>query len=228
MRVGAVCKGEEKLRRGLEVAKTADFGAVEIYKISVADFGKKRLFARELRRCARVLQNLGIGVCAVDSGFEQLCRYGVSLVCDGGRIYRAKAAEAALAFAAEHDIRADIVICGGGFSEVTEAAKQILRSRRCVYVSHPAFEDIAEAVYEATGVSIREKGFGSAMEIHMCCSESFLRFEELCASFSDFEITLPEKYAHCLPKKILPQIAAVLEMSGFLRKNEIKIGYFPK
>lgn len=228
MRIGAVCKGEEGARRGLEVVKTADFGAVEIYKISVAGFVQKRRFSRQVKNCAKMLHRLRIGVCAAEPGFEQLRRYGVSVVCDGERVFRAKAADAALAFASAHDIRADIVICGGGFSEVTEAAKQILRSRRCVYVSHPAFEDIAEAVYEATGVSIREKGFGSAVEIHMCRAEGFLKFRELCASFSDFEITLPEKYTHLLPKEIFPQLAAVLEMSGFLRKNEIKIGYFPK
>ena len=105
----------------------------------------------------KVLADAGVSVCVAEADFAHLRTGKIQLVCDGERVIRRQAGFAAQSFAEVNGISADIVICGGSFSEVVESAKQILRMRRSVYVRNPAFDDIAEAIYRDVGVSIGQK-----------------------------------------------------------------------
>ncbi len=227
MRIGVVC-AEEIPRRGFKITKTAQFGAVEIYKASACKNAGKRRFAREMRRCVKALLNIGVSVCAAEEDLSNIYPGKMTYICSGERVIRARAGDAALFFAAENGICADILIRGGSFSEVLETSKQILRVRRNIYVQNHAFEDIAEAIYAETGVSIGACESGSFLEINLGGEGHFLKFKDKNADFSDISVKLPEIFSGGIPPKLIPPLAETLEISGFLRKKEIKVGYLPK
>ncbi|MBQ6697582.1 MAG: hypothetical protein IJN09_00865 [Oscillospiraceae bacterium] len=228
MKIGVVYTKGEMQNHGFEIMKATKFGAVEIYKVALCKNASKRRFTRRLKKCIKVLADTGVSVCAAGADFAHLRTGKIQLVCDGERIIRQQAGFAAQSFAEANGISADIVICGGSFSEVVESAKQILRMRRSVYVRSPAFDDIAETIYRDVGVSIEPCRDGNFLEVDLTGGGHFLKFGEKFADFGDITVTIPEIFSEGIPEKIIPQLAQILEISGFLRKKEIKIGYLPK
>lgn len=228
MKIGVVYAEDEMQKHGFEITKAAEFGAVEIYKVRLCENPLKRRFTRQFKKCINALSDIGVSVCAGVTDFAHLRAGKMQFVCNGERVIRQKAGFAAQSFAEANGISADIVICGGSFSEVVESAKQILRTRRSVYVRNPAFDDIAEAIYRDAGVSIGQFRDGNFLEVNLAGNGHFLKFGEKFADFGDITVTIPEIFSAGIPGKIIPQLAQILEMSGFLRKKEIKIGCLPK
>lgn len=228
MKIGVVYTGDEIRKHGFEITKAAKIGAVEIYKASFCKRVQKNRFTRRFKKCIKALSDIGVSVCAAEVDFAHLRAGKMQLVCSGERVIRQKAGFAAQSFAEANGISADIVICGGSFSEVVESAKQILRTRRSVYVRNPAFDDIAEAIYRDVGVSIGQCRNGNFLEVNLAGDGHFLKFGERFADFGDITVTIPEIFSEGIPGKIIPQLAQILEMSGFLRKKEIKVGCLPK
>lgn len=228
MKIGVVYVENETQNHGFKIAKATEFGAVEIYKACFCENAPKRRFTRRFKKCINALANIGVSVCAAEADFAHMRAREMQVVCSGERVIRQKAGFAAQSFAEANGISADIVICGGSFSEVVESAKQILRTRRSVYVRNPAFDDIAEAIYRDVGVSIGQCRDGNFLEVNLAGAGHFLKFGEKFADFRDITVTIPEIFSEGIPEKIIPQLAQILEISGFLRKKEIKIGYLPK
>ncbi len=228
MKIGVMCAEDKVQNRGFEITKTTEFGAVEIYKASFCKNAGKRRFTRQLKKCIKTFSDIGVSVCAAEADFAHLHTGKMPLVCGGERVIRQKAGLAAQSFAEVNGICADIVICGGSFSEVVESAKQILRTRRSVYVCNPAFDDIAETIYRDVGVSIGQCRHGNFLEVNLAGEGHFLNFKEKFADFGDIAVTIPEIFSEGIPEKIIPQLAETLEISGFLRKKEIKVEYFLK
>lgn len=228
MKIGVVCAEDKAPDHGFKIIKTTQFGAVEIYKASFCKNVRKRHFARQLRKCIKTFSDIGISVCAVEADFSHLYTGEIPFVCSGERVVRQRAGFAAQSFAEANGISADIVICGGSFSEAVESAKQILKARRSVYVRNSAFDDIAEMIYRDTGVSIGRCRDGDLLEVNLTGSGHFLSFGEKFADFGDITVSIPEIFSEAIPRKIIPQLAETLAISGFLRKKEIKVEYFLK
>ncbi len=228
MKIGVVCTEDKVSNYGFEITKTTEFGAVEIYKASFCKSTGKRRFARRFKKCIKTFSDIGVSVCAIEADFAHLHAGKMPLVCGGERVIRQRAGLAAQSFAETNGICADIVICGGSFSEVVESAKQILRTRRSVYVRSPSFDEIAEAIYRDVGVSIGQCRDGNFLEVNLTGDGHFLKFGEIFADFGDIAVSVPEIFSQGIPEKIIPQLAETLEISGFLRKKEIKVEYFLK
>ena len=228
MKIGVVCTEDKVQNHGFEVRKTAEFGAVEIYKASFCKNSGKRRLVRRLKKCIKTFSDIGVSVCATEADFAHLYTGKMPLVCDGERVIRRRAGFAAQSFAEINGICADIVICGGSFPEAVESAKQILKTRRNVYIRNSAFEDIAEVIYRDVGVSIGQDRGGNFLEVNLTGEGHFLKFGEKFADFGDITVTVPEIFSEGIPAKIIPQLAETLEISGFLRKKEIKVEYFLK
>lgn len=223
MRIGVICEGEKNARRGFEVAKIGKFRAAEIYMAKIKKTGSKRRFMRRVKRCAKALSDAGITLCASQEGFEALNGCGITTVTDASRLLLEMSADMALLFAEKYDIPKEFLIIGGGFSNVVETAKRLLSECRCVYVKNNAFSEIAEEISEQTGASIRQDAPRGTPELYMCKGEMFLRYGQLHADISDFEIRLSDEFLDSLPQKIIAPLALILEMSGFLQKKEIKV-----
>lgn len=228
MRIGIICKGENTSRRGFEITKIGDFGIAEIYMAEIAQNGGKRRFMRKLKKCAEHFRETGIFMCAAERGFEDIRRFGISCVLDEHRVFRENAGETALLFSREHEISADFLIIGGSFSNVTEAAKTILRLRRNVYIKNPAFGEIAAKIEEESGAVVREDAPEGCVKLYMCDEKIFVSCGEREARFSDFRIKLPGEVFKNLPDSVSAQVAALLQMNGVLRKKEVKVEYLPK
>lgn len=228
MRIGIICKGENTSRRGFEISKIGNFGTAEIYMAEFGQNGGKRRFTRRLKRCAAHFLEMGIFMCAVERGFEDISRFGISCISDEFRVFRENAGEAALLFSHAHGINADFLIIGGSFSNVTEAAKTILRSRRYIYIKNPAFDEISAEIEEESGVVAREDTPEGCVKLYMCDEKIFISYGAREARFSDFRIKLPGELSKNLPNSVSAQVAALLQMNGVLRKREVKVEYLPK
>ena len=228
MKIGVVYADDKMPDCGFETTKTAEFGAVEVYRTVVCKKTGKRRFARQVKRCIKALSDIGVSICAVEGDFAHLFTGGIPIVCNGERVIRQRAGFAAQSFAEKNGICADIAICGGSFSEVLESAGQILKTRRSVYVRNPAFDDIAEAIFRDVGVSIGQYTGANLLEVNFKGDGHFLKFGEKFADFGDIAVKIPKMFSEGVPEKIIPQLAETLEISGFLRKKEIKVEYFLK
>lgn len=228
MRIGIIRTKENNTSRGTEVAQICKIKSVPIYDIAVDKRTKKRQNSRRGKRLVKKLYENGISVCVAERDFLWLGNWGVTVVSDSFDFFRQRAGRLALQFAEHNGIDADFLITGGRFTEVVEAAKEILKYKRMIYVVNNAFEDIAEAVAEDTGVCISSDIPEKVTEVRMNDEESFLRFGEKEASVSDFSVYISPDNSQIFPGSQEPRLVKILEMGGFLRKNEIKVEYLQK
>lgn len=223
MKIGVICDcGTEK---NIKNTKVYDYGAVELYRLDI-NRGKKTPTKRRLRRIAKALLQKGISICVAPGEFSELCRYGITAVSDGNDILEERAGQAAALFAEKNGIDADFFIDGGSFYNVYEAAVFLLGKRRHIYIRNPAFPELSEKIFSETGAVVSCETIYGTVCISMNRSEKFLTYEELSANLSDFKVSIEGFDFPWLSAKAAAALASILEKSGFLEKNRVKIEYF--
>ncbi len=225
LKIGIICsRGTD---RNVKNTKIYDSGAVELYRLDV-NFRKKAPPKRMLKRIAKALAQRGISICIANEDFSELCRYGITVVSGGNDILAERAGQAAMLFSEANGIDADFLIDGGSFCNVYEASLFLLRRRRHVYISNPAFFELSEEIFSETGAVISCEIPSDVIRISMNKSEGFLTYRGLSADFSDFKIIVERLELSWLSTEETAALASILEKSGFLEKKRVKIEYFLK
>ena len=225
MKIGVICScGTEK---NIKSTKVYVSGAVELFRLDV-NTGKKAPAKRLLKRIAKALIQKGISICVATGEFHELCRFGITVVSEGNDITEERAGEAAFLFAEANGINADFFFDGGGFYNVYAASVFLLGRKRHIYINNPAFSELSEEIFSETGAVVSGERPSDAVHISMNGSEKFLEYKELSAGFSDFEVIIEGFDFPWLSGEKAAALASILEKSGFLEKNRVKIEYFLK
>lgn len=225
MKLGIIVECEKC--RGVRIEKISDFGAVELYRIETSG-KKKKASKRALKRLIKELQKQNITLCIADEEFSEIAEYGMSIPDGGKDVLLRRAGQAALLFSEANGIDADFLIEGGRFGDVFDATLAILEKKRRVYINHPAFRELSEEILYETGTVVEWNAPENVIVISMNKSEEFVKYKDLSASFYDFEAEVPETDFPWLSGRRKLSLISMLEKSGFLEKNRVKIKYFLK
>jgi len=227
LRIGVICEGYPMPQKKAKIALIGKIGAVEVYVTSVEKCEGKRRFLRRVRKCAAELKRAGISLCVGEESFLPVRAFGVELFFDDTRILKTKAAAAAREFAAVTAQNVDFLITGGSAADLIKTACELLRFRKTVYVGHPSFEEIADVLFSETGASVRRDVPENVISVNLGSGE-FISYEDFFADSGDFRVRFSENLLKELSESDLRRLASLLEISGFLRENEIKVEYSPK
>lgn len=225
MKIGILYNGRE---RSAKTEKICDLGPVTLFCVDIPPNRNKRQKKRQIKRVAKCLHNEGISFCAGGKEFSELCMYGITVVSEGYDILRKRAGPAAVLFSESHGLERDFLIDGGSFSDVLATALFLLERKRHIYVRNPAFHDIAEKIFHETGAVIRKDAPENSVVISLGDREKFCNCDGLSAGFDDFEVTISGISEPRISNENTAALASILEKSGFLEKNRIKIKYFLK
>lgn len=225
MKIGIIT--DRGKHRGIRIEKICDFGAIELYRADVA--GKKKTPSkRALKRLAKTLGKYGITLCVANEDFTGISEYGTAVIDSGNDVFLRRAGKLAILFSEVNGIDADFLIDGGSFNNVFRAALAILEKKRRVYINHPAFSELSEEILYETGAVVACDAPENVIIISMNKSRGFVKYKDLSADFRDFEAEAAELDFSWLSREEKLSLISILEKSGFLEKNRVKIKYFLK
>ena len=224
MKIGII--SEQGKGRKTKITKICDFGAVDIYRIDAGVKKGKKPSKRAIRKIAETLSAERITICVAEKEYSDISEYGITVADNGRDVLLRRAGEAALIFAKENRIDSDFLIDGGSFYNVYSASIFLLRRKRRIFIKNAAFAELSDEIFSETGAVVGCGEPADAIVISMNKSEGFLKFRELSADTSDFKVKAEEFDFPWLSAKAAAALASILEKSGFLEKNRVKIEYF--